>query len=154
MYKKYGDSIYFLKDLEKIFKILKSSRAAQGAGTRTIPRDDSFYSFFFSKARSFTFAGLNTPTTTGRHAGSSRFSLRENGTPSIDHVLQFFLYSICHNFRKIIGCTKILSKYTSGADSRHLEFLPLWATTLGESSTVGSTDRWGQVLGRDPRRKS
>jgi hypothetical protein len=49
MYKKNGDSIYFLKDLEKIFKILKSSRAAQGAGPLTIPRDDSFYSFFFEQ---------------------------------------------------------------------------------------------------------
>jgi hypothetical protein len=28
---------------------------------------------------------------------------------------------------------------------RRLEFLPLWATALGEPPTVGSTGRWGQA---------
>jgi hypothetical protein len=29
--------------------------------------------------------------------------------------------------------------------SRRQEFLPPWGTTLGETPTVGSTGRWGQV---------
>jgi hypothetical protein len=77
----------------------------------------------------------------------ARCEVRQAAGADAHRCWNFFIYLICHDFRKIIGRIKIFDKCTSDAVAHGVRLLPSYRTALGVPTTAGHGGR-GSANGR------